>query len=219
MPQFVPHRFLVRLSHPCLWQRWPSKKPDFILPESARIESHANLDGTPVFAELRLAWNEAGLLVNLAVRGKKNRLSCDVNRPKFSDGLSLWIDTRGVFSSHRASQFCHQFICLPSGAGEDESAPIVLPQKINRALLDAPLAASDAFQITAQYQKHDYALAIQIPALALNGYDPEQHPQLGFSYAVRDAELGEQYLSVNNDFPVPEDPSLWEVLALQPAVK
>jgi hypothetical protein len=31
---------------------------------------------------------------------------------------------------------------------------------------------------------------------------------------VTDAELGQQYLSVNGDFPVHDDPSLWEVLEL-----
>jgi len=34
----------------------------------------------------------------------------------------------------------------------------------------------------------------------LNGFDPEQNPRLGFYYAVRDAELGEQVLSVGSDF-------------------
>ena len=48
----------------------------------------------------------------------------------------------------------------------------------------------------------------------LNGYDPEQNPRLGVYYAVRDAELGEQVLSVGADFPFSEDPSLWGVLEL-----
>ncbi len=48
----------------------------------------------------------------------------------------------------------------------------------------------------------------------LHGFDPEQNPRLGFCYAVRDAELGEQVLSVGADFPYAEDPSLWSVLEL-----
>ena len=31
-----------------------------------------------------------------------------------------------------------------------------------------------------------------LPAAVLHGFDPEQNPRLGFCYAVRDAELGEQ---------------------------
>ena len=53
-----------------------------------------------------------------------------------------------------------------------------------------------------------------LPAAALNGFDPEQNPRLGFYYAVRDAELGEQVLNVGSDFPYWEDPSLWSVLEL-----
>jgi hypothetical protein len=48
----------------------------------------------------------------------------------------------------------------------------------------------------------------------LNGFDPEQNPRLGFYYAIRDSELGEQVLSVGSDFPYWEDPSLWSVLQL-----
>jgi hypothetical protein len=48
----------------------------------------------------------------------------------------------------------------------------------------------------------------------LNGYDPDQNPRLGIYYAVRDAERGEQVLSVGSEFPYCEDPSLWSVLEL-----
>jgi len=48
----------------------------------------------------------------------------------------------------------------------------------------------------------------------LAGYDPEQHPRLGVYYAVRDHEKGDQFLAVNADFPVADDPSLWAVLEL-----
>ncbi len=53
-----------------------------------------------------------------------------------------------------------------------------------------------------------------MPGSVLNGFDPEQNPRLGFYYAVRDAELGEQVLSVGSEFPYWEDPSLWSVLEL-----
>ena len=53
-----------------------------------------------------------------------------------------------------------------------------------------------------------------LPAGVLHGFDPEQNRRLGFYYAVRDAELGEQVLSVGTDFPYWEDPSLWSVLEL-----
>ena len=51
----------------------------------------------------------------------------------------------------------------------------------------------------------------------LNGFDPEQSTRLGFYYAVKDQELGEQTLSVDADFPWAEDPTQWDVLELTPA--
>ena len=48
----------------------------------------------------------------------------------------------------------------------------------------------------------------------LTGFDPEQHPRWGVYYHLRDRELGDEYLSVNGEFPFGEDPSLWEVLEL-----
>ena len=62
--------------------------------------------------------------------------------------------------------------------------------------------------------KGGYRLEAFLPAAALAGFDPEQHPRLGVSYAVRDQELGDQFLSVNGDFPFADDPSLWAVLEL-----
>ena len=54
----------------------------------------------------------------------------------------------------------------------------------------------------------------RVPAAVLSGFDPEQHPRPGVYYHLRDRELGDQYLGVNADFPVSDDPSLWEPLEL-----
>ena len=63
-------------------------------------------------------------------------------------------------------------------------------------------------------KKTVYILEAFLSASVLHGYDPDQHPRLGFSFVVRDNELGEQYLSVGPEFPYWEDPSLWSVLEL-----
>ena len=51
-------------------------------------------------------------------------------------------------------------------------------------------------------------------AEALTGFDPQEHPRLGFTYAVVDRELGEQTLGVGSPMPYQEDPSLWATLEL-----
>jgi hypothetical protein len=103
---------------------------------------------------------------------------------------------------------------LPTGGGPDHDEPVFQQSKINRALQDAPLCGAGAVPFRCGHQKNGYWLEAFLPAAVLHGFDPEQNPRLGFYYAVRDAELGEQFLSVGADFPYWEDPSLWSVLEL-----
>jgi hypothetical protein len=59
-----------------------------------------------------------------------------------------------------------------------------------------------------------YLLEAFIPTDALTGFDPAEHPRLGFTYAVLDRELGEQTFGVGSPLPYQEDPSLWATLEL-----
>ena len=84
----------------------------------------------------------------------------------------------------------------------------------NRALEDAPQFAAGQVVLRVRSRAGGYRLEAFVPAEALNGFDPEQHPRLGFFYAIRDEELGEQLLNITPEFPFWEDPSLWSVLEL-----
>ena len=48
----------------------------------------------------------------------------------------------------------------------------------------------------------------------MTGYDPELNPKLGFFAYYSDRKLGEQFLTLDNDFPFANDPSLWSTLEL-----
>jgi hypothetical protein len=214
---FIPHRFLVRVSHPCRHiQDVPDEDGDDLLdlPESCRIDNFAALDDKTNFADVRIAWNEAGLAVQVTVTGKTEPAQSDPSKPRFSDGLSLWLDTRGDRTSHRASRYCHQFHLLPAGGGSDRDEPVLLQVKINRAQQDAPLCNADDVPFRVTQVKRGYRLEAFFKAEMLNGFDPDEHPVLGFYYAVRDQELGEQVLSVGSEFPFSDDPSLWAALEL-----
>lgn len=214
---FIPHRFLVRISHPCRHvKNVPAADGEDLLdlPDQCRIDNFAALDGKTNFADVRMAWNERGLAVQATVTGKTEAVQCDPAKPRFSDGLSLWIDTRGDRTSHRASRYCHQFHFLPAGGGADRDEPVFLQVKINRAQQDAPMCDIDEVSFRVTNVKRGYRLEGFFPASALNGFDPDEHPILGFYYAVRDQELGEQVLSVGSEFPYSDDPSLWAALEL-----
>ena len=219
MIPIIPNRFLVRLCHPCSYVGGvPDSSEDaehlVDLPEAARLNNFADLDGAANFADVRLAWNEFGLAVQVQVSGKEEAPAGDAARPWSSDGLMLWIDTRDARSSHRATRYCHQFHFLATGAGPEHDEPAFVQAKMNRALEDAPFALPSQVLFKVHSRKSGYILEAFLPTAVLTGYDPDEHRRLGVFYAVHDDELGEQLLNLRLEFPFWEDPSLWSALDL-----
>ena len=125
----VPHRFLVRVAHPCRHVKaMPREDGDRLLelPEVCRLDNFAALDDQRNFADVRLGWNELGLGVQVEVAGKDQLPLGDAEHPRTSDGVTLWVDTRDARTSHRASRYCHQFHLLPTGGGEEKDQPAFL---------------------------------------------------------------------------------------------
>ncbi|HEV3384622.1 MAG TPA: hypothetical protein VG097_07395, partial [Gemmata sp.] len=188
MPPLVPNRFLIRVAHPCPYVKDTPRNVEVNddhlvdLPESARLQNFADLDGLKNFADVRLGWNEFGLAVQMEVKGKEQLPAGDADKPKSSDGLSLWIDTRDARASHRASRFCHHFLFLATGGGTEKDEPFVAQAKINRAQQDAPMANLAELIFRGHRTKSGYRLEGFLPAVVLSGFDPDQHPRLGVYY-------------------------------------
>jgi hypothetical protein len=206
--------FLFRFSIPCrrCGRLWPAKSTD--LGTQFALPSFGELEGRPKFADLRAAWSEEGLLFTVTVSGKRQSVWCRSSRIEDSDGLHVWIDTRDTHNIHRASRFCHRFAFLPTGGGTSEDQPLARLLVINRAREDPKSVADSTLRIRAKIGSEGYALQAHIPAAALTGFDPLEHPRLGFAYAVVDRELGWQTLTMGPEFPIDEDPSLWGSLEL-----
>src|SRR5262245_36874781 len=161
----IPHRFLFRLCLPCRYVPGVPREGDDLLdlPPSCALLNFADLDDRRNFADVRLAWNEGGLAVQADVRGKEQEPQGDASRPRQSDGLSLWLDTRDARTSHRASRYCHQFHFLPTGGGPERDEPAFAQTKINRALQDAPLAPASAVPFQARRKRGGYRLEAFLP--------------------------------------------------------
>lgn len=214
----IPNRFLFRMAYPCVYVADVPREGDqemLDLPEECRLDGFTDMDGKRPFADVRLGWNEFGLALQVEVKGKEGDPRGDIARPRQSDGITLWVDTRDSRTSHRASRYCHQFHFLVAGAGTDRDEPAFVQTKIHRALQDAPLANSSDVPFRCRRLARGYRLQAFLPAGILHGFDPEQSPRLGLHYTVRDGDLGEQTLGVGSDFPQHEDPTLWSVMELQ----
>jgi len=219
----LPVRFLFRFSAACKHHDplWTAKGANLVpanLDETYRLVSLAELEGRTTWADVRAAWSEAGLAFTVRVEGKRQPPWCDPSQPEASDGLHVWIDTRDVHNVHRAGRFCHRFAFLAPNtklrapSAKKSSAAFFLP--INRAREQPRPVPEGSLQARCLTLKDGYLLEALIPAEALTGFDPAEHPRLGFTYAVLDRELGEQTFGVGSPMPYQEDPGLWATLEL-----
>ncbi|MDO5554744.1 MAG: hypothetical protein Q4G68_13380 [Planctomycetia bacterium] len=165
----------------------------------------------------RIGWHESGLLLSMELRGKRERLNCDSTKVETSDGLRFCLDTRDVRDVHRATRFCHRFLFLPTGPGgkAEEVSASWLP--IHRAKAHPNPVDVSQFRLASEIYSDGFAMSAFIPGVTLTGYEPQEHPRLGFHFTLSDAELGFFHLQHEVPLPVEEDPSLWPVLALTPS--
>jgi hypothetical protein len=212
----LPNRFLFRYSLPVQYERKLPRagKKLLDLPAEFALADFGALDQVGPFGELRLAWNERGLGISVTVEGKQRPPQGNPQSPETSDGLRLFIDTRNTQNIHRASRYCRQIFLMPASNGSATADPCAVLAPILRAREEAPRANAAEIRMSSVVSKTGYRLEAWLPATVLHGYDPDAQPRLGFYYALRDAELGEQFLSVGHDFPFAIDPSLWSTLEL-----
>lgn len=190
-----------------------SGKPPWSAMKGAMLTPPRLLDQTGATVSWKAAWNQQGMAFAIEVTGV-SAWNCHLDRPRESDGLHLWIDTRDTQSVHRATRYCHQLCVLPSGGGEEGLEPIVLPVPVPRASHDAKLADSDDFLCWAERTGSGYKLACWIPAEAMTGFDPTTQPRIGFFAQLIDRDLGNHPISLTSEFPFDGDPSLWLSLEL-----
>ena len=206
--------FLFHFSVPLLRckKNWTAKGVQ--LDDTCKLPSFGELEDRPMFADVRAAWNDSGLFFNVRVSGKKQSPWCRGTRLDESDGLHVWIDTRDTHNIHRASRFCHRFVFTPAGGGRKLEEPVAELSEINRAR-EKPKPLGEARpQVRSEKRVDGYLLECYIPAESLTGFNPIDHPRLGFTYAVVDRELGWQTFSVGAEFPIVDDPSLWGTLEM-----
>ncbi len=210
----LPQRFLFRFAMPCRYRDPLWSADGAALDEHCRLVPLAELESRASPAEVCAAWSEAGLAFSVEVQGKQQSPWCRAGRPEDSDGLHLFIDTRDVHTIHRAGRFCHHFVFLPFGDGSRLQRPVAQWLSIHRAREHPRPVKPEQLKVRSQRREDGYRLEAFIPAEALTGFDPSEHPRLGFNYALVDRELGEQTLAVGSPMPYQEDPSLWATLEL-----
>lgn len=211
----VPNRYLFKFEFPLPYRSAPRMdgslrdwKKEHLLPD------WGGLDAAERIADLYAGWNESGLFVAARVEGRRGPFQCNVKQFWKGDNLRVMVDTRDARDIKRASRHCSKFYFLPAGGGADASEPVAAAAKIQRATEDAPLADDGVVQVASQRDGLAYTIEGFIPAEALNGFDPVEHPRIGLYVILEDKELGQQYMTIGDDLYWWVDPSTWPTAVL-----
>jgi hypothetical protein len=212
----VPNRFLFRFEFPLRYCRRPPMidgdlsdwSSEFLLPD------FNPLDRRPTVARLYAAWHESGLYIACHVRGRRLPFRCNPAQFWKGDNLRLCTDMRDTRDIKRASRYCQQFYFLPAGGGSDGRQPGAGAAKAPRASENAPTVPSRLVQVGSIREGTQYTIEGHIPAEALSGFDPDEHPRIGLYPRLEDTELGAQFLTVDDDLNWWIDPSTWPTAVL-----
>ena len=216
MSTLIPNRFLFDFA---ISLRYRKKMPaiDGSLSgwtPAERLVSLAELDGEKDFADVWACWNDSGIAIACRVTGKRQRLRCDRARFWEGDNVRLCVDMRDTRNIRRASRFCQQFFFLPTGGGRRKSEPVAGVNPIQRAREEAPAVPVERIRIASTVEPSGYILEALIPSECLSGFDPVEHPRIGFYYLIEDGDHGQQYLTVGDDLYWHVDPSTWATARL-----
>lgn len=214
--QLIPNRLLMdfelRFNHRSKLPRLTGKLTDwsdeFLLPDLGEF------DGQEPFAKVYACWNQDGIALACKVPCKDKKFKCDPATFWKGDNLRFCTDTRGTRDIHRATQYCQQFFVLPTGGGRGNSKPVAASSPIHRAKQNAPEVSAGRIPVSSHITKRAYSVEVILTAEVLNGYDPVEHPRIGFYYILEDLALGQQYLTVGDELYWHMDPSTWATAVL-----
>lgn len=213
MTGLIPNRFLFTFEFPLRYRaKLPGLKGDLAAWSDAELLPRlGGLDGRLEYAPVWACWNETGICVACHVTGKKTPLRCDPAKFWEGDNLRICIDTRPSQENKRATRFCQQFFFLPTS---NRKAPLAGIGKFQRAREEPPPISPQLLRVASVVESAGYTLEAMIPAACLVGFDPAEHPRMGFYYMLEDADHGQQFLTVGDDLLWYADPSTWAMATL-----
>ncbi|MFY8200860.1 MAG: hypothetical protein ACOVLE_09340 [Pirellula staleyi] len=185
-------------------------KPELLewaLEDQYRVPPLSSLSGEPRFADVSLAWSDAGLFIHATVQTKSAKVSNALNQALF---FTFYLDTRWSPGVHRATTYCHRFeffLNRPASTqlvrGHGELANIQRARDFPAAIHPKNIAVGTL------KREFGYEIKAFLNADALTGFEPREFQELGIFYVINDVLLGSQCMARTRQSPFFEDPSLW----------
>ncbi|MBI1826996.1 MAG: hypothetical protein HY287_01620 [Planctomycetes bacterium] len=217
MNTFVPNRFLFDFEFPLRFRESPPEIDGSLRgwTDAELIPSLGAIDGLPDYAPVWSCWNERGIYAACRVAGKKKPLRCDPKNFRDGDNFRLCIDTRYSRANKRATRYSRQFFFLPTGGGVRRDQSVAgLGEFAGSREKDVRLPI-ERIRVASRIEKTGYSLEAFVPVECLPGFDPQEHPHIGFYHMLEDSELGKQYLTVGDELLWYADPSTWATAVLK----
>ncbi len=216
MNTLIPNRFLFDFEFPLAYRgAMPTVNGELDdWTNAEQLPKLGGIDGQVDFAEVWGCWNEKGIAIACRVNDRMTPLRCDPVRFWTGDNLRLCTDTRDARSNRRATRFCQQFYFLPTGGGARRANAVAGVNVFRGAREDAPPIATERLRVASKVGRDHYQLEALVPSECLFGFDPAEHPRMGFYYILEDMHYGQQYLTVGDELNWHRDPSTWATAAL-----
>lgn len=166
-----------------------------------------------------LAWDQSGMYLAFEVFDQDIQGAAPDGWWWTRDNAEFWINTRPPGEHQPAyDRHSHQFFFVPREfPHSDGLAGVVGQWHRSGDALDDHLVPHPHIRDAARILHDRYVVEMFIPRSALNGFDPENEPEMAFNFAARNFQHATSYFwSAPKEVMTQLRPNTWGILRLQP---
>ena len=163
---------------------------------------------TPV---VYMGWRDEGLYLAMQVFDPTIDVIPASERWWTRDNIELWLSTRPVETDQQMyNAFCHQFFYVPDYNMTDGRLGTAGQWHRPGDAINANLIPHPMIQQSSRMRPGQYVVEMFIPAKAMNGWDPQNHPEMAFNLHVRNFQASSDYFwSAPKELTTQVRPDTW----------
>ena len=213
-----PVAHLPHLDRPIVLNGELSDWPENFRLSALRRSATVGIDRSEVRSpNVYMAWREDGLYIAAEVFDQYIDSVEPTGRWWTRDNIEFWVSTRPVATEQMAyNPFCHQFFFVPSARPTDGRGSSVNQwhrpgDAISQHLIPHPLIRHSSRVLPGRY-----VVEIFVPGKSLNGWDPENYPQMSFNMHIRNFHTSVDYFwSAPKETYTQMRPNTWGTIVLE----